>query len=59
MRETVEQGRCYFGVAEDRSPFAEAEIGGDGDAGALVKLAQQVEQKRPAGGAERQVSAQS
>ena len=42
--ETVEQGCSHFGVAEDRGPFAEAEIGGDGNAGALVKLAQQVEQ---------------
>ena len=56
MCETVEQGRSHLGVTEDRGPFAEAEIGGDGNAGALVKLAQQVEQQRPARGAERQVS---
>ena len=45
-----------FGVAEDARPFAEAEVGGDDDAGALVELAQQMEQQRAAGGAERQVA---
>jgi hypothetical protein len=42
--ETVEQRRCHLGVAEDAGPFAEAQIGGDDDAGTLVKLAEQVEQ---------------
>ena len=55
MHETVEQGCSGIGVTEDCSPFVEAEIGGDGDADALVKLAQQVEPERPAGGAEQQV----
>ena len=56
MGEAVEQRRRHLRVAEDSCPFAEAEVGGDDDAGALVELAQQVEQQRPAGGAERQVA---
>jgi len=44
----VEQGGGHLGVAEDRGPFTEAQIGGDRDAGAFVKLAQQMEQQRPA-----------
>jgi hypothetical protein len=43
-------------ITEDSCPFAEAEVCGDDDAGAFVELAQQVEQQRPAGGAERQVA---
>ena len=45
MGEAVEQGGGHFGITEDGSPFAEAEIGGDDDAGALVKLAEQMEQQ--------------
>ena len=37
-------------------PFAEAEIGGDDDAGALVEFAQQMEEQRTTGGAEWQIS---
>jgi hypothetical protein len=48
---TVEQGRGHLGITEDRGPFAEAEVGGDDDAGALIELAQQVEQQGPARGA--------
>ena len=44
MGEPVEQRGSHLGIAEDRSPFAEAEVGGDHDAGALVKLAQQMEE---------------
>ena len=33
----VEQGSGHFGVAEYPGPLAEAEIGGDDDASALVK----------------------
>jgi hypothetical protein len=36
--------------------FAEAQVGGDDDAGAFVKFAQQVEEQRAAGGAERQIA---
>ena len=56
MGQPVEQRRRHLGVAEDAGPLAEAQVGGDDDAGALVKLAQQMEQQRPARGAERQVS---
>ena len=44
-----------FGVAEHGSPLAEAEIGGDDDAGGLIELAQQMEEQGSAGGVERQV----
>jgi hypothetical protein len=54
--EAVEQGGGHLGIAEDRGPFAEAEVGGDDDAGALVELAEQMEEQRPARGAERQVA---
>jgi hypothetical protein len=40
MGETIEHGGCHLGVAEDASPFAEAQIGGDDDGGLLVELAQ-------------------
>ena len=53
---TVEQSCGHLGVSKDGGPFAEAEVGGDHDAGALVKLAEQMEQQRAAGCAERQVS---
>jgi hypothetical protein len=48
MCQAVEQSSCHLGIAEDGGPFAEAEVGGDDDAGALIKLAQQVEQQRSA-----------
>ena len=46
--EAIKQGGGHLGNAEDRSPFAEAEVRGDHDAGALVELAQQMEEERPA-----------
>ncbi|ALI54321.1 hypothetical protein IMCC12053_372 [Celeribacter marinus] len=39
MGEPVEQGRGHLCVNEDRRPFAEAQVGGDGDAGPLVEFA--------------------
>ena len=57
MGEPVEQGRGHLGVAEDGGPFGETAIGGDDRAGALIELAQQVEQQGAARGAERQVAA--
>ena len=48
MGEPIEQRRRHLGIAEDGGPFAEAEVGGDDDAGALVERAQQMEQQRPA-----------
>lgn len=56
MGQVVEQGRGHLGVAEDGGPFAEAEVGGDGDAGAFVELAQEVEQQSPARGTEWEVA---
>jgi len=44
MRQPIEERGGHLGVAEDVGPFGEAEIGGDDDAGALVELAEQVEQ---------------
>jgi hypothetical protein len=46
--EPVEQRGGHLGIAEHAGPFAEAEVGGDDDAGALVELAQQMEQQRAA-----------
>src|SRR5271157_3958045 len=54
--ETVEQRGRHLGVAEHGGPLAEAEISRDDDAGALVELAQQMEEQGPAGGAERQIA---
>ena len=48
MGEAVEQGGGHLGVTEHGGPFAKAEIGCDRDAGALVELAEQMEQQRPA-----------
>ena len=44
MGEAIEERGGHLGVAEDGRPFAEAEIGGDDDAGAFVELGQQVEE---------------
>ena len=48
MCEPVQQRGGHLGINEDLGPFAEAEAGGDDHAGALVELAQEVEQKRAA-----------
>src|SRR5271154_6748596 len=56
MSEAVEQRRRHFRIAEDGRPFAEAQVRRDDDAGSLVELAQQVEEQRSAGGAERQIA---
>ena len=56
MGEAVEEGRGHPGVPNDCGPFAEAEVGGDDDAGALVKFAEEMEEQHPARGAERQVA---
>ena len=44
MCETVEECCCHLCVAEDLSPFTEAEIGRDDDTGALIEFAEKVEQ---------------
>ena len=56
MSEAVEQRGRHLRVTEHGGPLAKAEIGRDDDAGALVELAQQMEEQRSAGGAERQVA---
>ena len=45
MGQTIEQSGRHLGVAENGCPLAEAEVGGDHDAGPLVELAQQVEEQ--------------
>jgi hypothetical protein len=49
MGETVEQRCRHLGVAEDGGPFAERQVGGDDDRGALVKPADQMEEQLAAG----------
>ena len=56
VREAVEKGRRHFGVTKDCRPFAEARVGGDDDAGALVEFTPEMEKQCAAGGAERQVA---
>ena len=46
--EAIEERGGHLGVTEDRGPFAEAQIGGDDYACALVKLAQKMEQQSTA-----------
>ena len=45
VSEAIQEGGRHLGVAEDGGPLTEAEIGGDDDAGALVELAEKVEQQ--------------
>jgi hypothetical protein len=56
MREPVEQCGCHFCVAKHARPFAEGEIGGDNDGGALIELADQMEQQLTACLRERQIA---
>ena len=44
MGEAIEQRGCHLGIAEHACPFAEAEVGGDDDAGLFVEPGEQVEQ---------------
>ena len=46
--ETVEERGRHLGVAEDGGPFAEAQVRGNDDAGAFVKLAEEMEEQRTA-----------
>ena len=52
----IEQRGGHLGVAEDGGPFAEGEIGGDDDRGALVEPADEVEQELAAGLGEGQIA---
>jgi len=56
MRYPVQKRRCHLGVAKDRHPFPELQICCDDNAGLFIKLADEVEQQRPAGFRERDVS---
>ena len=56
MGETIEQCCGHFGIAKDAGPFTEAQVGGDDDTGAFIKLAQKMEEQCTSRGAERQVS---
>lgn len=49
MGEPIEQRSGHVGAAEHRGPFAEGEIGGDDDRGALVEPADQMEEVLAAG----------
>ena len=46
MSEPVEQRGRHLCIAEHAGPFAEAQVGGDDEAGALVEFAQQMEEQR-------------
>jgi hypothetical protein len=46
--DAIQQRGGHLGVAEHLTPFGEGQVGGDGEAGALVELADQVEQQRAA-----------
>ena len=52
----VEQRGGHLGIAEHAGPFAEGEIGGDDDGGALVEPADEVEQELATGLGEGQIS---
>ena len=41
----VKQRGGHLGIAEDRYPFAELEVGGDDDAGCLIQFADQMKQQ--------------
>ena len=45
MGQAVQQSRCQLGINEHAAPFRERQIGGDDDAGVLVKLGEQMEQQ--------------
>ena len=49
MRQAVEERGGYIGVAEDARPFAEGQVGCNDDGRAFLELADQMEQKLPAG----------
>ncbi len=49
MGQPVEQRSGHLGVAKDRRPFAEVEIGRHDDRGALVEAADEMEQQLAAG----------
>lgn len=56
MGNAVEQRRSHLGITEDSRPLAEGKASGDDDAGALIRLADEVEQQLPSGPGERQIT---
>ena len=56
MGETIEQRGRHLRITEDARPFAEGEVGGYDDRGALIEPADQMEQQLPAGLSERQIA---
>ena len=56
MREAVEQCGGHLRIAEDARPFAKGEVGCDDDRGALIELADQMEQKLSTGLGEGQIA---
>src|SRR6266496_964739 len=56
MGQPIEQSGRHLGVDEDARPFAEGEIGGDDDGGALVEAADKVEQELTTGLGKGQIS---
>jgi hypothetical protein len=56
MGQAVEQCGSHLCVAEHARPFAEGKIGGDDDGGALIKPADEVEEKLAPGLGKWQIS---
>jgi len=56
MGQPVEKRGGHLSVAKDARPFAEGEIGGDDDQGALIEAADQVEQQLATGLSEGKIS---
>ena len=54
--EAIEQCGRHLGIAEDAGPFAERQVGGDDDRGALVEPADQMEEQLPASLGEGQIA---
>ncbi len=55
VRQAIEERGGHLGVAEDGGPFAEGQVGGDDDRGALVEPADEVEQQLASGLCEGQI----
>ena len=43
MGNPVEERGCHLGIAEDRDPFPELQVGGDDDTGFLVEFGDEME----------------
>ena len=56
MGQPIQQRCCHLLVYKHRRPLREAEVGGNDDAGALVQLADQMEQESSTHLADRQVA---